>query len=426
MVTMARHIGLDPNNPQWHRSSTSLSRHLLSALLLTTTITTGVHAYTPLSTCTLQHLTFGPSSDFDIHNGFGSSSLLAPILIPRVPGTEGSRLVQQHFVDFFSSQLPDWTLEWQNSTSTTPATGSQLIPFANLILRRDPPWAKAGNVKRLTLAAHYDSLFRPEGFIGAVDSAAPCAILMAVARAVDGALGRRWEGVMAAKEKREGGGERDAGDGLEDEEGGEEEEEKGVQIVLFDGEEAWERWTNTDSTYGSRALAEAWQSSPYEASSTHSNRLESISLLVLLDLLGAGNPRIPSYFWDTHGAYKDLAKIETRLRKLGVLETAPASPFLPDSEKPYNRFTRGYIQDDHVPFMERGVKVLHIIPTPFPPVWHTMDDDGEHLDLPTVRDWAKIMTVFVAEWMDLDGVLSQESCAAQKEKGSGSMEKDEL
>lgn len=147
---------------------------------------------------------------------------------------------------------------------------------------------------------------------------------------------------------------------------------------------------------------------------------------MLLDLLGAGNPRIPSYFWDTHGAYRDLAKIETRLRKLGVLETAPASPFLPDSEKPYGRFTRGYIQDDHVPFMERGVKVLHIIPTPFPPVWHTMDDDGEHLDLPTVRDWAKIMTVFVAEWMDLDGVLSQESCAAQKEKGSGSMEKDEL
>lgn len=108
-------------------------------------------------------------------------------------------------------------------------------------------------MKRLTLAAHYDSLFRPEGFIGAVDSAAPCAILMAVARAVDGALGRRWEGVIAAKEKREGGGERDDGDGLEDEEGGEEEEEeKGVQIVLFDGEEAWERWTNTDSTYGSR------------------------------------------------------------------------------------------------------------------------------------------------------------------------------
>lgn len=153
---------------------------------------------------------------------------------------------------------------------------------------------------------------------------------------------------------------------------------------------------------------------------------------MLLDLLGAENPRIPSYFWDTHGAYGDLAKIEGRLRALGLLETAPppSGAFLPDSEKPYNRFTRGYIQDDHVPFMERGVKVLHLIPTPFPTVWHTMLDDGEHLDLPTVRDWAKIMTAFVAEWMDLDGALlsQQESCAVEEEeKGSGSsMEKDEL
>ncbi|KAH7634927.1 hypothetical protein SMAC4_02942 [Sordaria macrospora] len=425
---MAQHKGLDtPNHPRQRSSrTTSLSRRLLSAFLFTTTITTpfGVHAYTPLSTCSLQHIPSAPPSDFDIHPE--SNSLLAPILIPRVPGTEGSRLVQNHFVDFFSTQLPDWTLEWQNSTSTTPVTGDQQIPFANLILRRDPPWVKGdakkeGNVKRLTLAAHYDSLYRPEGFIGAVDSAAPCAVLMAVARGVDSGLTKRWEGAMTRRKEMVDSS------GLEEEEEEEDEDIKGVQIVLFDGEEAWERWTSTDSTYGSRALAEAWESSPYEASSTHSNRLESISLLVLLDLLGASNPRIPSYFWDTHGAYGNLAKIEDRLRNLGLLETAPASPFLPDRKKPYNRFTRGYIQDDHVPFMERGVKVLHVIPTPFPPVWHTMMDDGQHLDLPTVRDWAKIMTAFVAEWMDLDGVLAQGSCDVEEKKGSeGGMEKDEL
>lgn len=374
-------------------------------------------------------------------------------------------------------------------------TGDEKIPFANLILRRDPPWVVSsdihnsdkgvgdgdgkkglrngkgkngekvsgeGDVKRLTLAAHYDSLYRPEGFIGAVDSAAPCAILMAVARGVDALLTRRWDEVARRREERM----EELESGLVDEEETEDEEEmKGVQIVLFDGEEAWERWTSTDSTYGSRyvvtitivarelllsvgltmnfwrsvliyssfpptrALAEAWESSPYSASSTHSNRLESISLLVLLDLLGAPNPRIPSYFWDTHSAYGNLAKIEDRLRNLGLLETAPPAPFLPDSKKPYNRFTRGYIQDDHVPFMERGVKVLHVIPTPFPKVWHTMLDDGEHLDLPTVRDWAKIITAFVAEWMDLDGVLTEElkSCEGEEQKGGeGGTEKDEL
>ncbi len=56
-----------------------------------------------------------------------------------------------------------------------------------------------------------------------------------------------------------------------------------------------------------------------------------------------------------------------------------------------------------MPFMARGVEVLHLIPTPFPDVWHDMTDDGEHLDIPTVEDWALLTTAFVGEWMDLDG-----------------------
>jgi glutaminyl-peptide cyclotransferase len=95
----------------------------------------------------------------------------------------------------------------------------------------------AGNVARLTLAAHYDSLYQPEGFIGAVDSAVPCALLLHVARAVDEALTRKWE---------HGRGMGD--DGLEDDE----EADKGVQILLLDGEEAWVKWTDQDSLYGSR------------------------------------------------------------------------------------------------------------------------------------------------------------------------------
>jgi len=127
---------------------------------------------------------------------------------------------------------------------------------------------------------------------------------------------------------------------------------------------------------------------------------------VLLDLLGAADPSIPSYFGKTHWAYSNMAAAEERLRRLGLLESkGSAGPFLPDSEKQSYQFTMGYVLDDHVPFLERGVDVLHVIPTPFPPVWHTMDDDGAHLDIPTVKDWAKIVTVFVAEWMELDGLL---------------------
>jgi glutaminyl-peptide cyclotransferase len=46
-----------------------------------------------------------------------------------------------------------------------------------------------------------------------------------------------------------------------------------------------------------------------------------------------------------------------------------------------------------------------MIPAPFPAVWHTMADDGEHLDIPTVKDWAKIVTAFSAEWLELDEYL---------------------
>jgi glutaminyl-peptide cyclotransferase len=191
-------------------------------------------AYTQLSEASLRKIPSG-GDDFDIHNG----ALLAPLLIPRVPGTVGSHKAQQHFADFFQKHLPKWTLEWHNFTDKTPATGDRDVPFANLILRRDPPWAASGEVSRLTLVAHYDSLYKTsmgeEGFIGATDSAASCAMLMHVARNLDEALTKKWEQDVATG---------DAGSGLE--------EEKGVQILLLDGEEAWVSWTDTDSTYGSR------------------------------------------------------------------------------------------------------------------------------------------------------------------------------
>jgi len=135
------------------------------------------------------------------------------------------------------------------------------------------------------------------------------------------------------------------------------------------------------------------------------NPLNSISLFVLLDLLGSSDPIIPSYFQSTHWAYQNMATIEQRMRDLKLLESKPRGHFLPEKTKQASAFTRPFMQDDHIPFMARGVNVLHLIPSHFPDVWHTMQDDGEHLDGPTVQDWAKIVTAFAAEWMELDGLL---------------------
>lgn len=164
-------------------------------------------------------------------------------------------------------------------------------------------------------------------------------------------------------------------------------------------------------------MAETWESTPHAALSNYRNPLDSIALFLLLDLLGHDKPNIPSYFETTHWAYKGLATIENRLRKLGVAQSKVNHNFLPDSDR--TAFSGGGgVQDDHIPFMARGVEVLHMIPAPFPmDVWHHIEDDGEHLDMPTVEDWAKMVTAFVGEWMDLEGHFPPPPRAeTQKEK----------
>jgi glutaminyl-peptide cyclotransferase len=366
-------------------------------------LVSSVTSLASLSDDTLRNLA-EPGNDFDIYNG----ALLAPILKPRVPGSRGSTEVLQHFVDFFSQSLPAWNITYQNSTQKVDALGGKIVPFVNLIATRDPPWSNSGDVGRLALVAHYDSKMSPEGFIGATDSAAPCAMLMHAARSIDAALTKKWTAMDDATELEQG---------LE--------ADKGIQIILLDGEEAFVDWTDTDSLYGSRSLAAEMEATMHPAMSTFKSQISSISLFLLLDLLGAKGPTIPSYFKTTHWAYKKMAELEVRLRELYQFKSSPNHPskrtissrdskarqgqvraeplFLPEADKQDTQFRIPFVGDDHIPFMARGVDILHMIPIPFPRAWHKMEDDGEHLDIDTVEDWAKLVTAFAAEWMELEG-----------------------
>ena len=379
---------------------------LLSCTLHTFLLSCTVKAYIELSDQSLRDIP-RPGVDFDIRNG----KLLAPILQPRVPGTPGSTAVLNHFADFFQTELPQWHIAFQNSTSKTPGTGDRDVPFVNLIATRDPPEADTGEVGYLTLVAHYDSKMTPEGFIGATDSAAPCAMLIHVARSLDGALTKKWEAMGAQGIKQE-----DYDLGLES--------HKGLQIILLDGEEAFVSWTSQDSIYGAKALAAEMESTYHPALSTYHNALSSIQLFVLLDLLGSADPHLPSYYKITHWAYQKMARLEDRLRQLMLYKSSPNHPtkrisqenlparskaqraepkWLFEFDKTEDRWNGEFIGDDHTPFLARGVDILHMIPTPFPGVWHHSDDDGEHLDMDTTEDWAVLVTAFAAEWMDLEG-----------------------
>ncbi len=184
------------------------------------------------------------------------------------------------------------------------------------------------------------------------------------------------------------------------------------------------------------ALAEDWESTLHTATSKYRTPLDSIELFLLLDLLGSARPNVPSYFKSTHWAYRHMARVEERLRNLGLMKSSPnhasnlakstnkkprAEPhFLPETNKA-DAYLGGWVQDDHTPFLVRGVEVLHLIPLPFPKVWHEISDDGEHLDMDTVEDWTKLVMAFTAEWMELEGFFDFKA-----EKQKANIDKSEL
>ena len=106
--------------------------------------------------------------------------------------------------------------------------------------------------------------------------------------------------------------------------------------------------------------------------------LSGVEHLILLDLLGAHEPSIRSYFPDTTWLFNAMISAERRLGESGAFIYGDKKGMEPGQWKSYflqrqiNLGWWGYIGDDHVPFLERGVSILHIIPEPFPSVWHKL------------------------------------------------------
>ncbi|KAG2135219.1 uncharacterized protein EDB93DRAFT_1242599 [Suillus bovinus] len=335
-----------------------------------------------------------PVANVDTSN---PTSHLSKILIPRAVGSENITLVREYIVS--TLKVMDWHVEEDTFTDNTPYG---LRSFTNIIATKDP--TASG---RVILSAHYDSKFFPNypdnQFVGATDSAAPCAMMLDLAETLNPLLDQR-------KQRLE--------DGSDDED--EDVADTTLQLVFFDGEEAFKDWTDTDSVYGARHLADKW-STTYIAPNSKRRLLEHTSLtelstiehIILLDLLGAPNPTIRSYFIDTAWLFDAMISAETRLKDAGALDEAETSTnfrsfFLPRTGSG-NQYNYGYIGDDHVPFLQKGVNILHIIAYPFPHVWHTLRDDASALDVTTMRRWNMILRVFMSEYLNLRPEISQPS-----------------
>ncbi|CAG8706923.1 6386_t:CDS:2 [Funneliformis mosseae] len=310
---------------------------------------------------------------------------LTPILLPRVSGSEGNLKVQKYIIEKFQSL--GWNVEEDKFTDSTPIGE---ITFNNIIVTKD---IKAP--RKLVLAAHYDSkYFEPpnDGFIGATDSAVSCAMLMDLAFRLDPYFDNRDPESISTT----------------------------LQIIFLDGEEAFKSWTATDSLYGSRHLAAKWENEYVVETDGSQNKaknvLSSIEVFVLLDLLGYKEPLISNFFTTTSWLFIELSKIEARLFKSKLLKTShdmhgmhgmqdpketkleDISYFDTDSIYTY----QAHIEDDYIPFLQRGVPVLHVIPWPFPECWHKPSDNATAVDEAAFFNLNTIFRIFTAEYLNID------------------------
>uniref|UniRef100_A0A8C4RDN5 glutaminyl-peptide cyclotransferase n=1 Tax=Erpetoichthys calabaricus TaxID=27687 RepID=A0A8C4RDN5_ERPCA len=250
----------------------------------------------------------------------------------------------QHIANCLSSLSAGWTVGFDTFSALTPR----------------------GQVSFSNVMAYFPTDEKGRVFIGASDSAVPCAMLLELVTALDAEL-------RTFKQQRL---------------------PLTLQLVFFDGEEAFSEWTPTDSLYGSRHLAGRMAKTKHPSGAVDTTLLDSIDLFVLLDLIGSPDPLFVNHFDNTVHWFDRL--VLKRLHRLGLLSSHP-------SEQTYFRkdFYLGPVEDDHVPFLKKGVPVLHLISTPFPPVWHTMDDTEDRLHAPTVDNLTRIMAVFIAEYLGL-------------------------
>ncbi|KAJ2514239.1 hypothetical protein H4217_005868 [Coemansia sp. RSA 1939] len=293
----------------------------------------------------------------DIEEG----ELLAPVLVPRQIGSPGYYATQ----DLIATTLSGlgYAISWDNFTTSTPVGK---VPMSNIIATKNP-----GASRRLILAAHYESKVMTGGeFVGATDSAVPVALLLDVARGLASNINQ-----MASSDIS-------------------------LQLVFFDGEEAYVQWTSTDSLYGARHLAEFWERNPDPATAAafsslakQEPELERIDVMVLLDLIGAPDNAFVALQASTANLFMELSKLEHRLHDAGHINRTYMNTDHPVAAE--------YIEDDHIPFIRRNIPVLHLISRPFPKVWHSLADNASALDANVIADMSLILRSFVASYLKL-------------------------
>ncbi len=219
-------------------------------------------------------------------------------------------------VDFIKSHFVTETahsnVEVDSFSASTPAG---LLPMQNLIVRY--PGKKDGVI---VIGSHYETNYplRDINFVGANDGAVTTALLIEL-------------GAYLRLHPPDG---------------------YSVWLVFFDGEEAIQTWSASDSLYGSRHLAAKWSSD---------GTLPKIKALLLADMIGDKDLNID----------KDANSTSWLLDLLPLAAKASGH-----SGSIYKNATQ--VEDDHIPFVKRGVPSLDIIDLDYGPPTSEHPEGGYH------------------------------------------------
>lgn len=143
-----------------------------------------------------------------------------------------------------------------------------------------------------------------------------------------------------------------------------------IYIVFFDGEEAFGEWSDTNGIYGSRHLAGKWSSD---------GMLAHIKALINVDMIGDKDLGILE---DTNSSRSLLRLVWQTANDLGY------GKYFLDLATP--------MEDDHMPFVRKGVNALDLIDFDYGPnnaYWH---DEKDTIDKLSAHSLEVVGNVLVA------------------------------
>jgi Zn-dependent M28 family amino/carboxypeptidase len=229
---------------------------------------------------------------------------------PRPSGSPAHARLEQYIL----SKLQGVDVEQDKFTAQTPVGK---FPMNNIIAKF--PGKKDGII---VVAGHYDTLYGKPSFVGANDGGSSTALLLALA---DQLRGKELDGYS-------------------------------VWLLWTDGEEAFVKWTDTDSIYGTRQLAQKWR---------QDGTAKKIKAFILVDMIGDSD--------------LDILKDSYSTPWLSALVYQAASNLGYQSH--FYEF-KTPMEDDHKPFLQIGVPSIDLIDFTYGynnVFWHTPEDTTDKL-----------------------------------------------